>query len=99
MSTVVSRAVKMKFSMLLSTLLTLIGAAGTLDLFDADGQRVGVVREGLGGSVEVFDAESRRVGWGRRNADGSVELFDMKGNRVGTITRDRIIRQGKPIGK
>ena len=69
-------------------MLSLLAAAGTLDLFGPDGHRVGTVREGPGSRVDLYDAESRRIGWGRRNADGSVELFDAKGNRVGTITRD-----------
>jgi hypothetical protein len=65
-----------------------LAAAGILDVFGPDGQRIGTLRDSLGGSVDLYDTEGRRVGWGRRNADGSVEVLDLKGNRLGTITRD-----------
>lgn len=79
----------MTFTMLLAALLAL--AAGTLDLFTPDGQRLGQVREGPGGRIDVFDKESSRIGWGRRSPDGSVELFDMKGNRLCESRGGRII--------
>lgn len=66
-----------------------LAAAGTLDLFHADGKRQGYVRKGEGGRVDLYDQRSRRVGWGKRGADGSLELFDMQGNRIGTVTRDQ----------
>ena len=68
--------------------LSLLAVAGSLGVFDADGHRVGTVREGPGGRVDLYDAESRRGGWGRRNSDGSLELFAPDGRRLGTVTRD-----------
>ena len=73
---------------LLAALLAL-AAAGTVDLFGPDGQRVEIIREGPGSRVGVFDQDSRRIGWGRRNPDGSVEVFGTKGNRFGTLRPDR----------
>jgi hypothetical protein len=76
-----------------------LAAAGTLNVFGPDGQRIGTLQDSLGGSVDFYDAEGRRVGWGRRNADGSVEVLDLKGNRLGTITRDgRAIWLAPPKG-
>jgi hypothetical protein len=60
-------------------MLSLLAAAGAINLFTPDGQRVGVVREGPGGQVEIFDRDSRRIGWGRRNPDGSIEVFGADG--------------------
>ena len=79
-----------------------LAAAGTLGIFDADGHRVGTVREGPGGRLDIFGLTGERQGWGRRNADGSIELFDRDSNRLGTVTRDgafRLYQQRKGGGK
>lgn len=76
--------------------ITLAAIAGTVDLYDVEGKRVGTVREGPGGRVDVYDAESNRAGWGRRNRDGSIELFDADGRRTGTVDRNGVLRLSEP---
>ena len=74
-----------------------LAAATTWGVFDADGHRVGVVREGPGARLDLFDAESNRTGWGRKNADGSAELFAPNGQRLGTVSKDGAIRLQQPL--
>lgn len=81
----------MRRPLLLVALLALAAVLTTWDMFDAQGQRAGTVRERAGGAVEIFDRDSRRIGWGRRGTDGSLELFDMRGNRIGESRGGRII--------
>jgi hypothetical protein len=69
-----------------------LSVAGTTDVFDAHGKRVGSLREKADGRVDVYDAESNRAGWGRRNRDGSIELFDTDGRRLGTVDRNGNVR-------
>lgn len=80
--------------------LGVLAAAGAASgVFDADGHRIGVVREGPGGRLDVFGPTGERQGWGRRNADGSAELFDRDSNRIGTVSRDGAIRLYQPARK
>jgi hypothetical protein len=73
-----------------SVALIIFAAAGTINLYDSDGHRVGSLRQ-EGSRLDLFDAESRRVGWGRCDAFGRCEVFDREGRRIGETPDGRVI--------
>jgi hypothetical protein len=76
---------------LLLAAFALAAAVGTTEVFDADGRRVGTVREQAGGRVDLYGKDGQREGWGRCDQHGTCELFDMRGERIGT-SRDGNVR-------
>jgi len=65
-------------------------AAESGDVYDAKGNRTGVIKEGPPGQYDFYDTRGNRKGSGKTSPyDGSIQLFDTHGNRIGDVKPPR----------